>query len=159
MLIFTPMRCSRVRLLLYEHKEQKKGNQGKGRKFYCSNGCHRACSIFSSNLHEYRPLQDIVTADSPHVSHTASSQPDATSPAFPTPTRSARLPPSAARTAAINAAAAEVAADSASSVAAARALSRDSTADGHIREVGNGQRVHNPPNANATAVLVDGIWR
>lgn len=121
---------SRVKLLLYEHQEHKKGKQSKGRKFYCSNGCHRACGIFSSNLLEYRPLTDLTGVGLSPAALDASPlarESAATAPLPTHPTSNRPLPPSAARASAANAAAAAAA------------------------EEGGA--------AGPSAVLVDGIWR
>jgi hypothetical protein len=128
---------SRVRLLLYEHKQQKKGQQGKGRKFYCSDGCHRACGIFSSNLLDYRPINDVPG-------------PAAEEGSFHIPTLSAPLPPSAARAAAANADTATVA--SGLSGSACGRLGFVASQHGQRAEDGVGR-------AAAHAVKVEGIWR
>ena len=140
---------NRVRLLLYRHTEQKKGQQGKGRKFYCSNGCHRASTIFCSNLHQYRPLNDLVGVGM-GVAERASAQASLSSPSLPVPSLPA-LPPSAARASAANAAAAAAVRGSVGGT--------DGAGTGTTAGLGGVGRAGGVANANLSAVLVDGIWR
>jgi hypothetical protein len=157
---------SRVRLLIYQHREEKKGRPAKGRKFFCSDGCHRASSIFSANLLEYRPLRDLSQdSSSPATAHTSPHGTiSASAPPIPTPTGPGRLPPAAARAAAVNAAAAGAAASGAlRGLGHASAGDIDAKARGTCRSsasvAGGTSREAAAPAGHASQVLVDGIWR